>query len=56
MGCNFEYSDAKDAPEPLSSQLLGYDALLYIYYSDGSMTLQSGVGLAVLPLEEYAEF
>lgn len=55
-GCDFEYSDAKDAPKPLASQLVGYDAFLYIYYFDNSMTLKSGVILAVLPVEEWPQF
>jgi hypothetical protein len=55
-GCYFEYSDANDAPEPLRSQLLGYDALLYVHYFDSTMTLGSSIGLAVLPVEEWTQF
>ena len=53
----FEYSDAKDAPEVLRSKLEGYDALLYIYYADDDpFRLRVGIGLAVLPMEEWADF
>jgi len=45
--CQFEYSDAKDAPLPLASQLLGYDALLYVYLQT------AGIGLCVLPPHEW---
>jgi hypothetical protein len=49
-GCRFEYSDAEHAPEPLRSSLIGYDALLYIYY-DNSDDLRSTLALAVFPLD-----
>ena len=47
--CAFEYSDAEHAPEPLRSQLKGYDALLYIYRTG------IGLGLAVLPIGELSQ-
>jgi hypothetical protein len=47
--CSFEYSDAEHAPEPLRSQLKGYDAILYIYRTG------VGLGLAVLPIGELAQ-
>lgn len=50
LDCTFEYSDADHAPEPLRSQLKGYDALLYIYR--GGVTLS----LAILPLGELPQF
>ena len=34
--CRFEDSDAKDAPEPLRTQLNGYDGLLYIFCADSN--------------------
>jgi hypothetical protein len=47
LECRFEYSDAEHAPEPLRSQLKGYDGLLYVYHSDVAL------GLAILPLSEW---
>src|SRR5580765_6745370 len=49
LTCQFEYSDAAHAPEPLRSKIKGHDALLYVY--------RTGVclGLAVLPpINEWA--
>lgn len=54
--CRFEYCDAKDAPEPLRSQLVGVDALLYIHYFDSARMLSSTLALAVLPITELTEF
>jgi hypothetical protein len=54
--CSFEYSDSKDAPEWLSDKLLGYDALLYIYYLDAAHAFRGAIGLAVLPVEEWPQF
>jgi len=47
--CKFEYSDAEHAPEPLRSQLKGYDALLYVYRTGIAL------GLAVLPVSEWLQ-
>jgi len=49
LDCTFEYSDAEHAPEPLRSQLKGYDSLLYIYRT--GVTL----GLAVSPVSEWLQ-
>ena len=55
--CTFEYSDAKDSPEPLRSTLLGYDGVLYIFYVvESPVAIRSAIALAVLPVEEYTEF
>lgn len=54
--CRFEYSDPKDAPEPLRTQLSGYDALLYVFCRDTKAQVRAGVALAVLPIEEYPDF
>jgi hypothetical protein len=45
--CEFEYSDAEHTPEPLRSQLKGYNAILYVYRPG------VGLGLAVLPVSEW---